>query len=96
MAAFINVARYKAFGGENYFPLPKKFQNKKAIINTKKKDSQCLRWVLRVALFPAPSGRNPIRLEVIRENTGPNFTGIDLPILVSQIDKLGKQNPNLA
>ena len=69
MAAFINVARYKACRGESYFPLPKKFQNKEAIINIKNKDSQCLRWVLRVALFPAPRGRNPIRLGVTQENT---------------------------
>lgn len=49
LAAFVNVARYEAFRGGSYFPLPEKLQNKKVIINVHNKDKQCLRWVLRAS-----------------------------------------------
>ena len=53
LAAFVNAARYEPFRGGSYFRFPKKLQNKNAIINIQNKDKQCLRWVLRAALFPA-------------------------------------------
>jgi len=33
LASLVNVARYETFRGGSYFPLPRKLQNKKAIIN---------------------------------------------------------------
>ena len=53
LAAFVNAARYEPFRGGSYFRLPKKLQNRNAIINIQNKEKQCLRWVLRAALFPA-------------------------------------------
>ena len=51
LEAFINVAQYQPMRGGRYMPLPKKLQNKKAIINVQNRDNQCLRWALRAALF---------------------------------------------
>ena len=76
--------------------LPTKLKNKKAILNIQNSDNQCLRWALRAALFPAPRGRNPIRPSRYRMEDGLNFTGIDFPTPVSQIDRLERQNQNLA
>ena len=59
--AFINVARYQPMRGGSYMPLPKKLQNKKAIINVQNRDNCCLRWAIRAALFPAPRGANVAR-----------------------------------
>jgi len=77
-------------------PLPKRLQNKKAIINVQNGDNQCLRWALHMALFPPIDGMNVLRpLRYLTEDRL-NFTGIDFPTPVSQIKKLEKQNPNLA
>ena len=61
LEAFINVAQYQPLRGGSYMVLPTKLKNKKEIINIQNRDNECLRWALRVALFPAPRGRNPIR-----------------------------------
>ena len=65
------------------------------ILNIQNRDNQCLGWALRAALFPAPRGRKPIRTSSYPTEDGLNFTGIDFPTLVSQIDRLERQNPNL-
>ena len=76
--------------------LPQKLKNKKAILNTQNRDSQCLRWALRAVSLPAPRGRKPIRPSSYPAEDGLNFAGIDFPTPVSQIDKLERQNRNIA
>jgi len=94
LEAFVNVAQYQPFRGGRYMPLPKKLQNKKAIINVQNRDNQCLRLALRAALFPPKDGMNVSWPSRYPTEDGLNFTGIDFP--VSQINKLEKQNPHLA
>ena len=96
LEAFINVALYQPMRGGSYMPLPEKLRNKKAIINVQNRDNQCLRWALRAALFPAPRGTQVSRTSSYPTEDGLNFTGIDFPTPVSQIDRLERQNLNLA
>ena len=96
LEAYINVARYQPMLGGSYMPLPTKLKNKKAIINVQNRDNQCLRWALRAALFPAPRGIKVSRPSSYPTEDGLNFTGIDFPTPVSQIDRLERQNPNLS
>ena len=96
LEAFINVARYEPMRGGSYMPLPPKLKNKRAVLNIQNRDNQCLRWALRAALFPAPRGRNPIRPASYPTEDGLDFTCIDFPTPVNQIDRLEKQNPNIA
>ena len=96
LEAIINVAQYQPLNGGSYMLLPEKLKNKKAILNMQNRDNQCLRWSIRAALFSAPRGRNPQRPSSYPTNDGLNFTGIDFPTPVSQIDKLERQNLNLA
>ena len=96
LKAFIDVAQYRPLRGGSYMVLPTKLKNKRAILNIQNRDNQCLRWSLRAALFPAPRGRNPIRPSSYPTEDGLDFTGIDFPTPVSQIDRLERQNPNLA
>ena len=96
LEAFINVAQYQPLHGGSYMPLPKKLQNKKAIIIVQNRDNRCLRWALRAALFPATYGAKVTRTSSYPTEDGLNFTGIDFPMPVSQIDRLERQNPNLA
>ena len=97
LKAYINVARYQPMRGGSFMELPTKLKNKKAILNIQnRRDNDCLRWSIRAALFPAPRGRNPIRTSSYPTEDGLNFTGIDFPTPVSQIDRLERQNTNLA
>ena len=57
LEAFINVTRYNPLRGGTYMLLPEKLENKKAVLNIKNADNQCLRWAIRAALFPAPRGK---------------------------------------
>ena len=94
--AYVNVAKYQPLSGGTYLPLPAKLANKKAIINVKNKDNECLKWALRSALFPPKDGVHPERPSKYSKNDGINYAGIDFPTPVKQIDKLEKQNGKLA
>ena len=94
--AYVNVAKYQPLRGGTYLPLPANLAKKKAIINVKNKDHECLKWALRAALFPPKDGVHPERPSKYFKNDGINCEGIDFPTPVKQIDKLEKQNPNLA
>ena len=94
--AYVNVARYQPLRRGTYLPLPANLAKKKAIINVKNRDNQCLKWALRAALFPPQDGKNPQRPSKYPVNDGINYKGIDFPTPVKQIDKLEAQNGNLA
>ena len=94
LEAFINVARYEPMCGGSYMPLPPKLKNKKAVLNIQNRDNQCLRWAIRAALFK-PRG-DMRRTSSYPTEDGLDFTGINFPTPVNQIDRLEKQNPNLA
>ena len=96
LEAYINVARYQPMRGGSYMPLPAKLKNKKAVLNIRNRDNECLRWAIRAALFPAPTSRNPTRMSSYPTEDGLNFAGIDFPKPVSQIGRLERQNLNLA
>ena len=94
--AYINIAQYQPLNGGSYMLLPETLKNKTAVLNIKNRDNMCLRWAIHAALFPTPRGLNPQRPSSYPTIDGLNFEGIDFPTLVSQIDKLERQNPNLA
>jgi len=96
MIAYVNVARYKPLRGGGYLPLPANLAKKKAIINVKNRDNECLKWSLRAALFPPKNGRDLQRPSKYPVNDGINYEGIEFPTPVNQIDKLEAQNKNLA
>ena len=90
---WLDIAKYQPLRGGSYIPLPSSLKGKKAIINVKNKDDNCLRWALRSALFPAE--KNCDRCSSYPKEDGLNFEGIEMPTPISQIAKVEKQN-NLA
>ena len=94
--AYVNVARYQPLRGGTYLPLPANLAKKKAIINVKNIDNECLKWAIRAALFPPQDGKDPQRPSKYPVNDGINYGGIDFPTPVKQIDKLEAQNKKLA
>ena len=82
--------------GRNILGSSPKLKNKKAVINVRNRDEECLTWALRAALFPCGTGKNPQRPGSYPVADGIYYTGIDFPTPVKQIDKLEAQNRNLA
>ena len=93
---YINISRHEPFRGCSFIATPKNWSNKKAIINVKNRDDECLKWSLRAALFPPNVSKNLERTSKYPTNDGINYTGIIFPTPLSQIAKLEKQNPHLA
>ena len=75
---------------------PKSYKTKKQSSLSKNRENECLRWALHTALFPPTDGKKVTRTSSYPTEDGLNFTGIDFPMPISQINKLEKQNPNLA
>ena len=95
--AYIKVAKVKKLRGGSYIDLPKKLKNKRAIINIKNNDDECLKWAIRAALFPAPKGKNPLRTTSYPTDDGINWNGINFPAAISEIPKkLEKNNEKLS
>ena len=94
--AYVDVEIYIPIPGGTYLPLPAWLANKKAIINVKNRDNECLKWAIRAALFPPKDGNHAERTSKYSVNNGINYEGIDFPTPVKQIDKLEAQNKNLA
>ena len=90
---WLDVAKYEPIKGSSYLPLPDSLKNKRAVINVKNDDDHCLRYALRVALFP--TNNRPERLSSYTKNDGLNFEGIESPTPVSQLSKVETLN-NLA
>ena len=76
--------------------LPKKLANKKAIVNVKNRDNECLKRALKAARFPPPYGKNAQRPSKYPINNDLNREGIRFPTPLKDINNLEKQNPALA
>ena len=90
----INIDPYEPISGSSYIPLPPILESKKAIINVKNEnDNECFKWAITSAAFPKQ--KNPQRLDKkMRENSEKfNWTGIEFPTKLKDIDKFEKQNP---
>lgn len=85
---WLGIAGNQPLGGGSYIPLPAAVRNKKAVLNVKNKEDECLRWAFRSALFPAPDYVNgPTKYHTQDEL---NFDGINAPTSVSKIPKVEK------
>ena len=87
---WLDIARYQPLRGGSYIPLPPALKNKKAVVNVKNMDDHCLRWALRSALFQAAD--HPDRPTKYTPADGLDFTDIDAPTPISQIDMVERQN----
>ena len=62
----------------------------------KNRDNEYLKWALRAALYPPQDGKDLQRPSKYPVNDGMDYTGIDFPTPIKQIEKLEAQNENLA
>ena len=90
----ININPFESLSGSSYIPLPAKLASKTAMINVKnEKDNKCFKWAVTSAVFPIKV--HPERLnDNVRENSKHfDWTGIEFPVSLKQIDQFEKQNP---
>ena len=93
---YLDFAKYTPLKGSSYLDLPDKLKSKKAIVNVKNQDNECLKWALLSALHPVEHGRNPDRVSKYKQYENElNFAGIEFPTPLNQIPKVEHQN-NLA
>ena len=91
---YVNIAKYQPLKGSSYIELPKYLQTKKAIVNVKNQDNECLKWALLSALHPV--GSNPHRVFKYKQYENElNLTGVEFPTPLSQMPKVERLN-NLA
>ena len=60
-ADFVEITVYEVPGGGSFLPLPYSLAKKKAIINVRNDDDECLKWAIKSALFPPKDGKDPQR-----------------------------------
>ena len=87
---WLDIAKYESLKRGSYIPLPSFLAKKKAIINVKNDDDNCLRWALKSALFPVAKDPQRTLKYPSDEKDGLDFNGIDSPTPVSQIKKVEK------
>ena len=84
---FVDIATYQPLGGRSYLPLPEYLHAKKAIVNVKDEDNQCLKWALLSALHPAET--HPHRVSKYAPYAQDlDFTDVDFPATLADIAKV--------
>ena len=79
--------------GVYYIDLPKEVKTKKAVINVKNKDNRCFEYAILSAQHHDEIKASHQRPSKYKEHLGKlNFTGIDFPVSLKDIDKFEKQN----
>ena len=94
----ISIAPFKPFAGNSYIPTPKKIGYRKAIVNVQNKSNhERFKCAVTSAVYPQNT-TNPERLSsTLRENSKKfDWTGIDFPSPLNQIDRFERQNPDYA
>ena len=72
LCLYVNIAKYTPLKGSSYIELPKYLKKKKAIINVKNQDNECLKWALLSALHPVEHGSHPDRVSKYTNHTRRN------------------------
>ena len=90
---YINIVNYKPLKGSSYINLPQELRNSaKGLINTKNNDNECFRWCHIRHLNPQE--KDPQRIKKTDKTfiCQIDYSGIEFPVSVKQINKIEKQN----
>ena len=88
---YLNIAKYEPLKGSSKISLPKALVDKKAIISLPNKDGRCFELAILSILYY--NENNPSKLSSYIKYLGIlKLKGIDIPVPLSQIPKVEKQN----
>ena len=89
----ININPYNPISASSYIELPSSLYMKKAIINVKNEnDNECFKWAVTSAVFPAKEHGERLSKQMREDSEKFDWTGIEFPVSLKQIDKFEKQN----
>src|SRR5271155_1650745 len=92
----VNTAIYKPLKGNSYIPLLPVLANKKAIINMQNEDDQCFKWSVVRALNPVEKHQDRITQELRIQAEKLNWSGIEFPVKLNDIDKFERNNVGIS
>ena len=90
---YLNVVKYQPIMGSSYIQLPNELRNPaKGLINLKNKDNECFRWCHIRHLNPQEKDPQRIKKSDKEYVDKLDYSGIDFPVTIKQINKIEKQN----
>ena len=90
---YINLTKYKPLKGSSYIELPTELKNPaKGLINLKNEDNECFRWCHIRYLNPQKKYPQRIKKDDRQYIEKLNYSGIEFPITMKQINKIEKNN----
>ena len=90
---YINIVNYSPLKGSSYIKLSQELQNSaKGLINMKNKDNECFRWCHIRHLNPQDKYPQRIKKTDKQYIEKLDYSGIEFPVTVKQINKIEKQN----
>ena len=97
---FLNVDFHKLnlTRGSSYIPLPSWIVSKKAVINPKNEnDEECFKWAVTAALHHEEIKSHPERISnIVWYANNYNWSGLEFPVAINKINKVEKNNDNIA
>ena len=89
---YINIVNYNPLKGSSYIKLPQELKNR-GLINLQNEDNECFRWCHIRHLNPQRL-KNPQRIKKTDKQyiEKLDYSGIEFPVTVKQINKIEKQN----
>lgn len=93
----IQISSYEPLAGSSYIPTPHFLSAKHALINVQNKvDKMCFKWSVLAALYSTPTAKNRNRISLYAPYSDElDFTGIEFPVRVDDINLFEDLNPTL-
>ena len=89
----LNIVKYEPMKGSSYIQLPQELRNSaKGLINLKNIDNECFRWCHIRHLNPQDKYPQRIKKSDKAYIDKLNYTGIEFPVTIKQLNKIEKQN----
>ena len=90
---YINLVKYQPMKGSSYIQLPQELRNSsKGLINLKNIDNECFRWCHIRHLNKQDKYPQRIKKSDKEYISKLNYTGIEFPVNIKQLNKIEKQN----
>ena len=88
----INIDPFEPSSGSSYICLPKKLEDKKAVINVRNEnDHECFKWAITSAVYPKEKDSQRLNNKMRLYSNNFNWDGIDFPFSLNQIKKFERQ-----
>ena len=96
MSLDLQTIKYEPLGGSSYIPLSAFLATKKAIINLKNEDDECLKCVITRALNPVENHPDHIDRNLRETSKVLNWEGLKFPVNLSDINKFENHNSSIS